>query len=184
MGAEFLASPFFVLVTLVVVIGASAIHYSNDISKPVVSPRRLLVAYLSVVFLCSVIAAFSSYVPQAEAATKWHVSSENYWEVQVHSYLVNFTLTACIALIGIALVGLPIVIALGRRGLATVPWVLVASVPVSVATAIFASAGDHPTFRHLAYTIKYFGGMHLLLALSFCLGAGLPWRRGAYTREA
>jgi hypothetical protein len=179
MGAEVFASPAVVLFVLMLVVGASAIHYRDSSRRPVVTAQRLAAGYVAIVLCCAAIAAVSSYVPQAQALSKWQVSPENYWSVQLRTYFVEFTLMACIALLGVALVGVPIVFGLARLGWATVPGVLAASVPVSIAFAIIFSAGDSPAFRHLAFTVRYVVGQHLLLALSFCLAVGLPWRRDA-----
>ncbi|MBI2768753.1 MAG: hypothetical protein HYX47_03980 [Burkholderiales bacterium] len=179
MGAEVFASPVVVLIVLVLVVGASAIHYRNDARRPVVSVRRLVAGYFAVVLCSAAIAAFSSYVPQGEALAKWHVPPEDYWAVQLRAYFVEFTLMACVVLLGVAFVGLPIVFGLARRGWATVPSVVGSSLLVSAVAAVLMSAGDSPAFRHLGFTIKYLVGQHLLLALSFCLAVGLPWRREA-----
>lgn len=178
MGAEIFASPVVVLFVLAIVATVSSVHYRNTARTPIVSARRLLAGYVAIVLCCAAISAFSSYVPQAEAVSKWHVPLENYWSVQLHTYFVDFTLTACIALLGVAIVGVPILFGLARFGWATAPSVLVASIPVSVAVAVLLSAGDSPAFRHFGFTVKYLVGQHLLLALSFCIAVGLPWRRG------
>lgn len=178
MGAEIFASPIVVLIVLMLVAGASAIHYRNNARRPAVTARRLVAGYIAVVLCCAAIAAVSSYVPQGEAFSTWHVSPENYWSVQLRTYFVEFTLMACVALLGVALVGVPIVFGLARLGWATVPSVLAASVLVSIGFAIILSSGDSPAFHHLGFTVRYLVGQHLLLALSFCLAAGLPWRRG------
>jgi hypothetical protein len=178
MGAELFASPVVVLIVLMLVAGASAIHYRDNARRPAVSAWRLVAGYVAIVVCCAAIAAVSSYVPQAEALSKWHVPPENYWSVQLRTYFVEFTLMACVALLGVALVGVPIVFGLARLGWATVPTVLVASVLVSIGFAIILSAGDSPAFRHLGFTIRYLVGQHLLVALTFCLGIGLPWCKG------
>jgi hypothetical protein len=177
MGAEVFASPVVVLFVLALVAGASAVHYRDAARRPVVSAQRLLAGYIAVVLCCAAISAVSSYVPQAEAASRWHVQPENYWSVQLRTYFVEFTLMACVALLGVALVGVPIVFGLARLGWATAPSVLAASILVSIAAAVLSSAGDSPAFRHLGFTVRYLVGQHLLLALSFCLAVGLPWRR-------
>jgi hypothetical protein len=177
MGTEVFASPFVILFVLTLVIGASSVHYRDNARAPVVNARRLIVGYIAVVLCCSVMAAVSSYVPQAEAASKWHVSPENYWSVQLRSYFVALTLMACVALLGVAFVGVPIMFGLARFGLATAPIVLAASIPVSIVAAVLLSAGDSPAFRHLGLTVVYLIGQHLLLALSFCVAVGLPWHR-------
>jgi len=177
MGAEIFASPIVILITLVLVVGASAIHYRAESRRPVVSERRLLAGYLAVIVGCVAIAAVSSYVPQEEAASRWKVAADSYWSTQAHAFLVEFVLFSCVSLLGVAFVGMPIIFALARIGRATVPYVLVASVLVSMVAAMLLAAGDNNPSRGFVFTAKYLVGQHLLLSLSFCLAAGLPWRR-------
>jgi len=183
MGAEVFASPITILFTFVVVVGASSVHYLNANRAPVVSPPRLALAYVAVVLCCAAIVAVSGYVSPEEALSKWHVPAESYWEVQIRSYLVDFILMSCLSLVGVALVGLPLVFMLGRRGLATVPYVLGTSIVVSAAVACVFAYGDNNPSRNLAFHLRYLTGLHLLLALSFCLAAGLPWKRARVSRE-
>jgi len=177
MEAEFFASPIVVLITLMLVAGVSSLHYRDGTRTPVVSKKGLLAGYLAVVFCCAAIAAVSSYVPQAEAASIWKVAAENYWSVQIHEFFVDFILLSCGALLGVAFVGLPVIFALARIRLATVPLVLFASILISVAAAALLALGDNNSSRGFVFTMKYLVSQHLLLSLSFCLAAGLPWRR-------
>jgi hypothetical protein len=119
----------------------------------------------------------SAYVSPEEANTKWQVPPDRYWAVLVNSYLTQLILFGSAAIIGVALVGFPIVLVLGRYGKATAPAVLVASSLVSAAMSILLSSGDVTPYMHFGRTLAYLAVTHGVLALSFCLGAGIPWRR-------
>ena len=177
MGAEFFASPFTLLVALVIVFAASAVHYGPSKVSPVLSPKRLALGYFGVGAAVAVIAAASAYVPIEEAITRWRVPEENYWSALARSYIVHLILMLGVALVGVACVGAPIVFALGRRGWATDPAVLIASVPVSTLAAAAISAGDYVPFMHFRHTWTNLVAQHLLLALCFGVAARLPWRR-------
>ncbi len=155
----------------------SALHYPRKNRRLPFSPQRLVLAYGAVLLACLAISAVSGYVPQTEATARWHVPAERYWQVQLNGFAVLFVLMAWLSLFGVALVGLPIVSLLARHGRATVPWVLAASVVVSVTFAVVASLATNPA--HIGYTAAYFSATHLLLSLAFCLASGLPWQRTA-----
>lgn len=178
MGAEVFASPITVAIALLIVLASSSVYYARR-QAPLVSKRRLLGGYASVVLSCAVLSAISAYVSPEEAVSKWHVPLQRYWPVLINHYITTLTLTG-----SAALVGFPIVITLGKFGVATTPNVLVASILVSTVVAVLLSSGDFTPFQHLASTLAYIIGTHLVLALSFCLGAGVPWQRLLRTNEA
>jgi hypothetical protein len=178
MGAEAIASPLTLLMAAVIVLAASAMHYGPSNANPVLNPKRLGLGYLGVAVAVAVVAGISAYIPIDEAVSKWHVSPDNYWSVLASSYIVLFILMLCVALVGVACVGVPIVFALGRRGWATVPTIMIASVPISTLAAVMWSAGDYVPFMHLQDRWSYVVSQHLLCSLSFSVAAGLPWRRG------
>ena len=158
MGAEFLLSPYTFVFTLLLVLGASLV-YGRDVSRAVVSPTRLLKGYLSVVACCAVIVAVSNLgLHERLAPTLW-----------------EFGLISCVSLIGVSLIGLPLISFLERRGVATTPAVLGASLAISVLGACLLAYGHTESVRASAIMLFQVIGLHLLLALSFCLGAGLRW---------
>jgi hypothetical protein len=181
MGGEVFFSPFGIIFTVVIVgtlvATASAFHYRKPDRLQVLSVKRLVAGYSAIVFCCAVTAGFSSYIPLDEAVSKWHVAPDDYWSVQIRDYVFTFFFTACLALVGVAVVGVPIVFRLARFGWATAPAVLLASVLVSLVTGLVVSSGDHPAFLHLGFWLQYVVSQHLFLALGFCLAAGIPWSR-------
>jgi hypothetical protein len=183
MGSEVFASPFTVLVALAVVLASSAAYYS-DRKAPIVPKRRLATAYGSVLLMSAVLSAISAYVSPEEASSKWQVQPDHYWPVLLNTFLTTLVLTGCSALVGVALVGFPILVVLAKFQQATAPNLLLASILVSAILALLLSSMGSTPFRHLAITFTYVSGTHLLLALSFCLGAGLPWRHTPRANEA
>ena len=183
MGAEFFASPFTVVIALLIVLASSTVYYAGR-QSPLVSRRRLFVGYASVILTCAVLAAVSAYVSPQEAVSKWKVPHDRYWPILTRHFVTTLVLMGSVALVGIAIIGLPIVATLDKLKLATIPNVLVATVPASAVVAVVLSSGDITPFQHLALTLAYVIGTHMVLALSFCLGAGLPWRRLSRTNEA
>ena len=183
MGAELFASPFTVALALLIVLASSSVYYAGR-QSPLIPKRRLFAGYASVILTCTVLVAVSAYVSPEEAASKWQVPQERYWAVLTRHFLTSLVLLGSAAVVGIATIGLPIVATLDKARLATIPHVLAATVPVSAVAAILLSSGDVTPFQHLALTLAHIIGTHLTLALSFCLGAGLPWRRRSHSREA
>jgi hypothetical protein len=183
MGAEVFASPITIAVALLIALASSAVYYAGR-QTPLVSKQRLLAGYTSLLFSCAVLSAIFSYVAPQDAVSKWHVPLEQYWPVLINHYVTTLIFTGSAALVGVALVGFPIVVTLGKFSVATIPHVLVASILVSAALAILLSSGDFTPFQHLARTLVYVIGAHLILTFSFCLGCGLPWRRPACANEA
>ena len=101
---------------------------------------------------------------------------EDYWRVQMNTFLATFVLLGFVALLGIAAIGLPIIRMLHKRALATVPWVLLSSVLVSAVVAVWMGLVEQPRFRHLADFLTYVVATHLVISFAFCMGARLPWR--------
>jgi len=181
MGADYFAgmllNPVVAAFFLVVIAGISSIHYLRNGGAPVVPANRLLPAYACALLACAVASAVMSYVSPEEALLKWKVPPENYWNAELNEFFTTYAFAAYASLLGIATVGLPVIIHLGRRGLATIPVVLAAATVISLLLAALMSVGDSPPFRHFGALAKELVYGHLLVAMAFCLGAGLPWRR-------
>jgi ABC-type Fe3+-siderophore transport system permease subunit len=176
MGAEVLASPLTVLVSLLVALASATAYYSGR-QSPLVAKQDLTRGYLAVVLACILLSAISAYVSPEEASNKWQVPPERYWPVLLNAYLTTLILMGSVAVVGLAIVGFPIVVALGKFGRATTPHVLLASVFVSAALVLLLSIGDSTPFLRLGSQLASLTGLHLILAFCFCLGARLPWRR-------
>jgi ABC-type sugar transport system permease subunit len=179
MGAGYIAGMLSHPIALLLGVGLLFVISSAQYDRPGLQPisaRQLPWGYVAALAACAAIAAASSHISEAEALSKWKVPAEDYWRVQVNTFLSLFVPLGFVALIGIAAIGLPITRMLHRRGLATVPWVLLCSVPVSVVVAVWISLLEHPRFRHLGDHLKYVVATHLVISLAFCVGARLAWR--------
>ena len=180
MASDWLASmlihPFAIGLLVGVVLLSAAVLYLREDSRPPMGPGRLAAGYAGAILFGLVMAAASSYVPREEALTKWHVLAEDYWLVSLRSFLGVAILLIYTAVFGIAVVGAPVVFAMSRRGWGTIPKILLASVAISlvfffVLVLLTQSPGPH-FWRGMATLV----GMHLILALGFCIGSRMPWR--------
>ena len=172
-----LLNPFALMVLVLVIAGLSSVHYQNGRKPPVIRVRRLVIAYVCALVASALVSAAISYVSPEEALLKWKVPAENYWNAQLNEFLVTFTFALYATLIGIAVIGLPIIVQLGRRRLASVPIVLFVAALISLTLAALMSSGDSPPFRHFLAAANELVFGHVVVAAAFCIGAGLPWRR-------
>lgn len=175
--AGILLNPLALALLLLMTAALTSIHYQTSQRPPVVSGRSLLPAYGYAVVACALASALMSYVSPEEAFLKWKVPPENYWTAQWNEFISTFAFAAYATLLGIAAVGLPIIVWLGQRGHATIPTVLVIAVLISVLVSGLMTAVDTLRFRHfLALAMELVPG-HVAIATAFCIGARLPWRR-------
>lgn len=149
--------------------------YSGNSTPRAIPPSRLAFGYVGIFVVCVFIAATSSFISPEEAFTKWRVPSDKYWSALFREFLVICVLLIYSSFLGFAIVGAPVTFALARRGLATVPWVLVASVVISSIASLFLTQFSYRSYAQIAFDILFLVGGHLLLALGFCVGARLPW---------
>jgi hypothetical protein len=179
MGSEiiigFLANPLAIIVFCGLLAAISSLQYERK-DLFTIAPKRLTFGYLGAFIACIAVTLVSAYISPEEALSKWQVSAENYWKVLINSYLLELVVRTYLALFGIAIIGLNITFALGRRGKATIPWVMATTVPISILAALIFSAGNTPIFEDLARLLKMMIPEHLLAAFGFSLGAGLPWQ--------
>ena len=174
--AGILLNPIALAILLLVVAALTALHYREG-GFPVFSVRRAIAGYVFAAVTCAVVSAVMAYVSPEEALSKWKVPAENYWNAQINEFLTTFAFAVYATLIGIAVIGLPLIMWLGRRKLATVPTVLVAAAIISAAVAVLMTAGGDPPFRHFGALAQELIVGHLAVAAAFCVGAGLAWRR-------
>jgi hypothetical protein len=125
----------------------------------------------------------SGYISPEDSLSKWQVPAENYWKVLINSCLIELVFRTYLALFGIALIGLTITFELGRRGKATIPWVMATTIPISILTGLICSAGNTPISEDLAKLLRMLISEHLLIAFGFSLGAGLPWKSSEETNN-
>lgn len=177
--ASLLLHPVAVIALIAVVSLSSILLLKAGGPRFPISRSRLLFGYLGAIVICIVVAGVSSYVSPEEAVSKWHVPPENYWETLRSEFTVLLVLFVYAALVGIAVVGAPIVVALARTGRATAPWLLLTSVIISLVGTWLLVQISQPSSASFIRDAPYIVGFHLLIALGFCVGARLPWRFAA-----
>jgi hypothetical protein len=175
--ASMMFQPVPVAIALAVVVLMTFLVTPKKATPPLVSRRQLFFGYLGVFAVCVLIAAGSSYVSPDEAWSVWKVPPENYWHALMNQFLVQVVLLTGLSVVGAAIIGAPIVVALSRRRLATVPWVLVASALVSlVFTGMLMAVGSGTSNTGFWQLALFVLGTHLALSLGFCIAARLGWR--------
>jgi hypothetical protein len=182
LGIDFLFGmltyPLTLLLWLALLLGCSFCAYDRHKDAMPVRPVRLFCGYLCAVAACVVCAAADAYVTPQEAAQVWHVPPDKYWTAMLQEFLFAVAPVTIFSTAGIALVGVPVILRLARAGRGSIAWVLLASLAISLlgvallGGAIF-SMGGHT--RGVLRAVLPIAGAHLLMALCFCLGAGLPW---------
>src|SRR5258706_3389197 len=163
-------------ILLAVVAGLTASHYRTG-SAPLIPVRRVVLGYLLAVLACALVSAAMAYISPEEASLKWKVPADIYWTAQITEFLSTFAFAVYATLLGIAAIGLPIIMSFGRRRIATIPAVLVAAAAISVLVAALLTVGGEPPFRHFTALAKELVFGHLAIAAAFCVGAGVAWWR-------
>jgi hypothetical protein len=177
MGTEPFTTPWTMLVALGIVALISSLYFDKNGLNKVFTAKSLSKAYLHAAICCAALVAIEQYSNFGKPLTFGKALSPLKWDVVFRQYWVMAMLLSSCALIGIAVVGLPIIMLLNRFGRATVLWVLLATVPPSCIAAVLLSSGVESRFQHIEHTLKEFLVMHLLIAFAFCRGASLPWRK-------
>jgi hypothetical protein len=169
--------PIGMTVLAVVVLLSTAILYLGRTAPSPISLKRLAFGYLGATIVCLGIAAVNSYIPPEQALSHWKVPSARYWEAVLSQFALIATFMTYIATLGIAIVGAPVILAMARRGYGSVPWVLFASLLISLIATFLLVRFSQPSGAAFGRVAPVIVGPHLLLALGFSVGAGLPWRR-------
>ncbi len=83
---------------------------------------------------------------------------------------------AYFSLVGCAILGLPAVLALAKRGYGSAPAIVAASIALSLVTLVPLGLLSPLSPRNVAEVVGYLVPDHVALALGFAFGARLPWR--------
>ncbi len=137
--------------------------------------RRLLGGFAGVLLASLIVAAASAYV-SPEDAVRFGVHEEHYVGALARQFLVLAVLCGYVSIVGCAAVGLPVTLALAKRGFATAPFVVLASLPISLAVLVPMGLMFGMSAKHVAQTAPYLLLGHVATALGFALGARLPWQ--------
>jgi hypothetical protein len=175
MTAGLLAHP--IALAVLFAIAYLAIHFTSVAFAPAaLTKRSLWLALAGVLLAALLLSAFFAYTTP-EDARRIGVSAENYWSAIWREFVVLGVVSSYLGLLGASMVGIPLALFMARRGMATVPWYVLASLPISLAWAAALGAlagGEH---SHAARDTAFFAGVHAWLAFGFAIGARLPWRR-------
>jgi hypothetical protein len=166
--------PIALAVLAAILLVSTAMLYSRSDAPPPVSIARLALGYVVVVLMCCGFAAASSYTPADEAWARWGIPRERYWRALLAEFSTLWVLLSYGVLVGMALIGVPVLFAMARRGWGTVPGLMAISVPISLLFLVALTALSRRLVLDAALTIL---AMHLVLSLGFGVAAGLPWRR-------
>ena len=136
--------------------------------------QSLVVGLVGVLIVALGAAAGVSYVSPEDART-FGVDPEHYREALLQQFTVVAIVFSYACLLGTALIGIPVLVILVRFGLATVPALVLSSIPVSliVAAALAQLSGNASDF---ATGAPYALAFHVIAALAFGIGAHLPWQ--------
>lgn len=159
--------------SICILIPAAAIFLAH---RPQLSAGRLVAGYLGALCTLAIAVAPYSYVSPQEAASVWHVPPESYWSALFELFLGTFVVTAFVSIVGISFVGVPVLVRLSNRGMATAPWLIVTSAAISMALAIILYALKHSTSDATFFDLLWFLVVsHVIVATGFALAARLPW---------
>ena len=144
--------------------------------RPQLSAGRLAAGYIGALFSLAIVVAASSYVSPQDAVSVWHVPPDRYWSAFQELFVGTFAVAAFASIIGISFVGLPVLVGLSSSGIATAPWLILASAAISIAMAVLVYALMHSSSNiTLLGALGFFVVTHAVLATGFALAARLPW---------
>ena len=161
----------FVLVPLITI---------RAVQRPELSAARLTAGYIGALVALAIAVGRWSYFSLEDAVSVWHIAPERYWEELMGQYISIFVVTAFVSVIGISVVGIPVLVALSNCSRGTVPWFVLASVLISTVMAMLAAL---PRLFSIEF-LRTWGLLvisHVILTTGFSLAARLPWtlRRNA-----
>ena len=149
---------------------------SNAFAPAALTKRSLWLALGGVLLAALLLSSFFAYTTP-EDARRIGVLSENYWSAMWREFVLLGVVASYLGLLGASIVGIPLALFMARLGMATIPWYVLASLPISLAWAAALgtlAGGEH---SHPARDTAFFVGVHAWLAFGFAIGARLPWRR-------
>lgn len=147
--------------------------------RPELSARRLIGGYIGAVLVFAILIAVQSYFPVDEALAQWQVPPENYIATLSEHFYLNFIVYGFWCLIGVSLIGIPVLVALAVNNRASAPWLIAASAVVALTASVFIEM-----FLGLVSMASFFEMLCVFLPVccltttGFALGARLPWASG------
>jgi hypothetical protein len=155
------------------------------VKRPELSAARLSAGYIGALFALAIVVGRWSYFSLEEAVSVWHIAPEQYWSELLGQYVSVFVVTAFLSVVGISVVGVPVLIALSNRSRANVPWFVLASVLISTVMAVLKSllVGTLLSIEFLR-TWAFLVISHAILTIGFSLAARLPWTFGRKAKSS
>jgi len=143
---------------------------------PRFSALRLAAGYVGALCALAMAVACWSYFPREDAVSIWHIAPEDYWPELLAQFISIFAVTAFVSIVGISVVGIPVLVALSNRGRATVPWFVLASVLISTAVALLSFLiGLSSSNMTMMASLRFLVVSHAILTIGFAVAARLPW---------
>jgi len=124
-------SPLGILLCLAIV--ALAIFMAQ---RPGLPARRLIGGYLGALAVFAVFVAVRTYCPRDAALAQWNVTPEHYLAALGEHFYTNFMVFGYWSLIGMSVIGLPLLVAFAANNRATAPWLIGASAVVALLLAV------------------------------------------------
>ena len=107
------------------------------------SAARLAAGYVGALVALGLLVAATGYVSPEEASSIWHVPPDRYWPVLLRDLLNTWLAAATVAVVGISLVGVPTLVYLCHRRLATLPNLVLASLAISLVFGVLSYLAMH-----------------------------------------
>jgi hypothetical protein len=149
------------------------------LKRPELSAGRLAAGYIGALVALALAVGRWSYFSFEDAVSVWHIAPERYWSELLMQYVSVLVVTAFLSVVGISVVGIPVLIALSNCRKATVPWFVLASVLISTVMATLESLLMGTLFS--LQFLRTWGLLvisHVILTTGFSLAARLPWTFG------
>jgi hypothetical protein len=142
---------------------------------PSLSAARLIAGYVGALLGLALLVVMQSYVSPEDAVSVWHVPTEHYRSALLSSFVNHFAVEAFLTVIGISLVGLPVLSWLSRRDKGTAPWLILSSIVISIIFAILLYLGSS-TSTTLVDIVVFLIVPHTISTIGFAVAAGLRWK--------
>lgn len=175
--AAYLFQPIPVGVVLIFLFFATRLLVPASATFPTLTRKQAGWGFFGVFVASLIVSAWLSYVPKVEAEIVWKMLPENYWSAILNEFFITSILLSFLSLIGCALIGLPIIVAISRHGLDSTPIILCISIAISLSlTTLMEFLGIPSPEAQFISMAKEFVPTHAFLAFGFCIGAQLQWR--------
>ena len=170
-AATAILSPIGLIFTFIVPAAAIAVARS-----PQLSAARLVAGYDGALFALAILVTAACYMSPEEALSVWQIPPDRYWQELAEDVLVTYVVAAFATIVGISIVGLPVLTWLSTRGKATTPWLLLYAGGISAGVSVMLYAAMYGSANvTLPEVLAVLVVTHVVSATGFGLAARLPW---------